>query len=444
MDWFIKKNATLPILKMQVVRDGRSDYIKFMNSLEYSVIHFSMIDMTTGIPKIFSAPCQIVSLILPEGAPTEYYIYYKFKKKDTDTPGRYLGQFIINNENGILIVPIREELYINVQESFITDEDPDISPTPTPPPTATPTPTVTPTETLPPCNQFYAQKKSTFARLGIISWVDCQGIPKTQQLFSPPTDPNEKNNITFCARVGSLTYQPTQILVIDQGECIFPTPTPTSTQTNTPTVTNSNTITPTPTITNSNTPTVTQTNTPTITQTNTQTNTPTKTVTPTTTSTPTQTPPPVFSRDMILTGQFIPSSIISRESTKCSINITNKNWINGSGPQDILFSGSFTVKLTWSIEYLRDLNTPPTGTWASFFNWTFQPVGSLGYPNGGWFGINNQNINQQSGIIEFTTERRSTVVPGIYIGCVVEIDFILPYFDTTPSDNTIQPIITLL
>jgi hypothetical protein len=121
MEWFIKRNATLPVLKMEVVKDGRSDYMRFMESLEVSTIFFTMIDVNTGIPKIVSAPCDIVSITLPEGTDTEYYIYFKFTKRDTDTPGRYQGQFLIKNIDGDLIVPIREELYINVQDSFISE-----------------------------------------------------------------------------------------------------------------------------------------------------------------------------------------------------------------------------------------------------------------------------------------------------------------------------------
>lgn len=120
MEFFIKKHATLPVLKMQVVKDGRSDYMRFMESLETSSIFFTMINVDTGIPKVVSAPCEIVALILPEGAPTEYYIYYKFTSRNTDTPGRYQGQFLIKNEEGDLILPLREELYINIQDSFIS------------------------------------------------------------------------------------------------------------------------------------------------------------------------------------------------------------------------------------------------------------------------------------------------------------------------------------
>ena len=122
MEFYIKKNATLPVLKMQVVKDGRAGYLQLMEDLEVSTIFFSMIDVETGIPKIVSAPAEIVALIFPEdGAPTEYYIYFKFTARDTNTPGRYQGQFLIKNDEGNLILPIREELYINVQDSFISE-----------------------------------------------------------------------------------------------------------------------------------------------------------------------------------------------------------------------------------------------------------------------------------------------------------------------------------
>ena len=128
MEFFIKKNATLPIIKMQVVKDGRSDYGRFMQELENSTIYFSMVDTSTGIPKIASKPAGLVEKIQIEpNAPTEYYIYYQFTSRDTNTPGRYVGQFLIKQsgllgtQQGNLIVPIREQLYINVEDSFISE-----------------------------------------------------------------------------------------------------------------------------------------------------------------------------------------------------------------------------------------------------------------------------------------------------------------------------------
>ncbi len=119
MDFFIKKGATLPLLKMEVIQDGRSDYMSFMNELDTYSIYFNMYEEKFGAPKIISAPADIVSKKnVNEGAPTEYYVYYKFTEKDTNTPGRYLGEFTFSNSNGLLILPLRDQLFINIVDSF--------------------------------------------------------------------------------------------------------------------------------------------------------------------------------------------------------------------------------------------------------------------------------------------------------------------------------------
>ena len=121
MNFYINKNANLPLLKMQVVKDGRSEYQEFMRLLETSSIFFTMINSESGIPKIVSKPAYIVELTnVDDNAQVEYYVYFRFTKKDTNKVGTYKGQFLIKNAEGDLIVPIREELYINVEDSFIS------------------------------------------------------------------------------------------------------------------------------------------------------------------------------------------------------------------------------------------------------------------------------------------------------------------------------------
>jgi hypothetical protein len=125
MEFFIKKNATLPVLKMQVVKDGRSDYNNFMDFIEESAIFFSMTDIETGIPKIVTRPAGFVKKeLMDPNAPFEYYVYYQFQSKDTRKVGRYEGQFLLRNNDGVLILPIRDKLFINIQESFIADDLP--------------------------------------------------------------------------------------------------------------------------------------------------------------------------------------------------------------------------------------------------------------------------------------------------------------------------------
>jgi len=154
MEFFIKKNATLPLLKMQVVKDGRSDYDKFMDMIEESSIFFSMVNVENGNPKISTKPAGFVERteLNPDAKP-EYYIYYQFTLQDTNTVGRFEGQFLLRNSDGVLILPIRDRLFINIQESYIANDlEQDgcytlsfpccgaswITPTPTPTPSVTP------------------------------------------------------------------------------------------------------------------------------------------------------------------------------------------------------------------------------------------------------------------------------------------------------------------
>jgi hypothetical protein len=120
MEFFIKKGATLPVLKMQIVKDGRNDFRSFMEDLENAVITFSMRNEGNGILKIASKPAYIVQKLFDNpDAPDEYYIYYKFTASDTNKTGRFVGEFSVTTSQGELIVPIRENLYINITDSFI-------------------------------------------------------------------------------------------------------------------------------------------------------------------------------------------------------------------------------------------------------------------------------------------------------------------------------------
>ena len=123
MEFFISKNATLPVLKLQVVKDGRSDYSKFMSMIEVSSVFFSMVNTETGVPKISSKTAGFVEkTFLDPNAETEYYLYYQFTNRDTNRVGRYEAEFLLRNPDGVLIVPMREKLYVNVVESFIADD----------------------------------------------------------------------------------------------------------------------------------------------------------------------------------------------------------------------------------------------------------------------------------------------------------------------------------
>jgi hypothetical protein len=116
MDFFIRQNSELPILKMRVVRDGRTDAYKIFDAdLDTATIRFSMKNEANGIEKILMNNAYITEKIqVNPDAPYEYYIYYKWSKRDTNTKGRFIGEFHIHNSMGKLIAPIRENLYINI------------------------------------------------------------------------------------------------------------------------------------------------------------------------------------------------------------------------------------------------------------------------------------------------------------------------------------------
>jgi hypothetical protein len=123
MEFFIRKNATLPVLKINAIKDGRSDYNRSMRFIEGTDIFFSMVDTETNIPRISSRPAGLMKKDpLDISTDAEYYVYYQFTPFDTKKVARYKGQFLFRNETGILTLPLSEEIYINVIESFIIDD----------------------------------------------------------------------------------------------------------------------------------------------------------------------------------------------------------------------------------------------------------------------------------------------------------------------------------
>jgi hypothetical protein len=122
MEFFINKNSTLPVLKLELIQDGRNDFHNFFELIQNADIYFTMTDVVTGIKRI-GKKLAGTELVLPvnDCVGEEYYLVYQFTTRETEKSGRYLGQFTIefNDGTGTLIVPIREELFINVLEGTI-------------------------------------------------------------------------------------------------------------------------------------------------------------------------------------------------------------------------------------------------------------------------------------------------------------------------------------
>ena len=126
--FYINKGSVNPTLRIELVKDGRHDYLKsyqFNNAIQDSVVTFSMRNIDTDKPKIHKAAASIV--LCDEGTCDERYILeYEWQKRDVSDVGSFKGQFEITFngdlvENGVrypkgnLIEPIREDIIIMIK-----------------------------------------------------------------------------------------------------------------------------------------------------------------------------------------------------------------------------------------------------------------------------------------------------------------------------------------
>jgi len=120
-NFYIRKNSELPVLKMKVNNDGRNDYKKIFEGLENAAVTFSMKEMDCNSCKwkVFNKEALIIPVESECGTKQEYYIGYKFDKKETNHAGVFKGEFKIDflDDGCTLIVPIREDLIIHVLDS---------------------------------------------------------------------------------------------------------------------------------------------------------------------------------------------------------------------------------------------------------------------------------------------------------------------------------------
>ncbi len=121
MEFFINKNSTLPKLKLELIQDGRNDFRRFNEEVQNADIYFTMSDVITGVKKIAKKKAGIEQVEPEDCVGPEFYLVYQFNERETSVAGRFVGQFeiIFLDGSGTLIVPIREELFINVLDGTI-------------------------------------------------------------------------------------------------------------------------------------------------------------------------------------------------------------------------------------------------------------------------------------------------------------------------------------
>ena len=121
MEFFIRKGATDPILKLRLVDDGRNDKSSLNDLLENADITFDMYEVATEIPVILGGQCNLTTRTKKYDQTTdEYYITYRFTESQTKESGKFEGivniQFRDTNlqPTNKLIAPIKEKLFINI------------------------------------------------------------------------------------------------------------------------------------------------------------------------------------------------------------------------------------------------------------------------------------------------------------------------------------------
>jgi hypothetical protein len=116
MEFYIRQGSTDPILKMKMIDDGKNDKSSFNDLLESATITFEMVDSKTDEYIILDSPCQISTKTTKFNYSTdEYFITYRFTKEQTSNVGRFEGKINITfADNNLLIVPIKEKLFINI------------------------------------------------------------------------------------------------------------------------------------------------------------------------------------------------------------------------------------------------------------------------------------------------------------------------------------------
>lgn len=121
MEFSINKNSTLPVLKLELIQDGRNDFQKFHEKVQNANIYFTMTDVITGVKRIAKKLTTIEQVKPVNCVGDEFYLIYQFTERDTAVAGRYVGQFEVTflDGSGTLVVPIREELFINILERTI-------------------------------------------------------------------------------------------------------------------------------------------------------------------------------------------------------------------------------------------------------------------------------------------------------------------------------------
>jgi hypothetical protein len=122
-DFFIKKNSTLPLIKLPLLQSIREQYDITDEMLENVAVTFSMQNADTGVYQIANVAANLVVNTDRATYPdeVEYTLTYKFKLKDTKKPGRFTGEFkldFLGDNCGKITLPNNTPINIIIGDSI--------------------------------------------------------------------------------------------------------------------------------------------------------------------------------------------------------------------------------------------------------------------------------------------------------------------------------------
>jgi hypothetical protein len=117
MNFYIKKNSTLPKLKFELINDGRSDYLLNTALSNSDTFYLSLWDIEKKTYKTTKKECSITSELNEDGL-LSYFISYQFNLSETRESTTFEVQISYIDERGTDIFPIKEKIYCIVEDSF--------------------------------------------------------------------------------------------------------------------------------------------------------------------------------------------------------------------------------------------------------------------------------------------------------------------------------------
>lgn len=127
MNFFIKKNSTLPELIYPLTQKTLEYYNITADMLDNVAVTFSMINAETGIYTIANVPANLIIETPRANYPSDliYSLSFRFKLSQTKKVGNYLGEFVMDfiysggdSGCGKIKVPVDGNINIIISDSI--------------------------------------------------------------------------------------------------------------------------------------------------------------------------------------------------------------------------------------------------------------------------------------------------------------------------------------